>query len=158
MNSSPLRLMAIIWLPFIIIGALCIYSGFVVSPTAMTEGGFPVHILLWIMGAIFVVFPLLLLVIIIGFFIGTDNSRQKLKAKGLHGHAFILQMSQTGSYLNNDPEICFRLKVHLPGQSVFMLEHNEYVPLIKLGSFSVGQEVQVYADQHNHKKLIIDQA
>jgi hypothetical protein len=81
---------------------------------------------------------------------------EQLKRGGIAGQAQILEMTQTGVYVNAQPQVRLRLRVEAPGVRTFEAEKSETVPLIALGMLSSGRALPVYVDRSDQSKFVID--
>lgn len=74
---------------------------------------------------------------------------------GLHGEAKILRAEQTGTFVNNLPEVKLLLEITSPYGEVYQLEHKEVVSMLTLGSLGVGAVLLVYIDPNNKKNIVL---
>lgn len=84
------------------------------------------------------------------------NKASKLAATGVRGRADILEMSQTGTYINNQPRVKMRLRIQAPGVIPFETEDTVTVPLIALGALQPGRPLTVVLDPADPKEFVID--
>jgi hypothetical protein len=89
------------------------------------------------------------------FIILVNRKDDNFLMNAIHGEAIILSREQTGMYLNNQPQLRFQLKVSLPGQEPYQIEHKQVLNLLDLGSFSNGAKIQVLVDPRDIKKIKI---
>jgi len=83
-------------------------------------------------------------------------STDALLATGTPGTAAITGLTQTGMYMNENPQIRMQLLVTLPGQTPYAAQHTEIVPLMLLGRLSSGQPLQVRVDPMNLNRIAVD--
>jgi hypothetical protein len=118
-------------------------------------------ILFWItipeigIGQIWVAVSLLLVVIysVVG---RRAKAARRLRQEGIPGRATILEMTQTGTYVNEQPMVKFRLRIEATGVPAYEVEERMVVPLIALGTLTSGQPLTVYIDREDHKRFTID--
>ncbi len=79
----------------------------------------------------------------------------KLRSTGLRGSAQILEMTQTGSYVNDQPRVKLKLRIEAAGVAPFEDEKTWTVPLIALGNLS-GGSLTVYLKPEDHHDYVID--
>jgi hypothetical protein len=84
-----------------------------------------------------------------------DQSEQ-LKLTGIPGRATILELTQTGMYINEQPQVKLKLRVEPQGQQPYELEKRITVPLVALGALSSGHPLNVYVDRADSSKIAID--
>jgi hypothetical protein len=83
-------------------------------------------------------------------------STDLLLQTGTAGSAQITGLTQTGMYMNENPQIRMQLLVALPGQTPYAAQHTEIVPLMLLGRLSSGQPLSVRVDPMNLNRIAID--
>src|SRR3954452_1627748 len=106
-------------------------------------------------GAIFVVVAII--VIIAGLLAGRNASKtNQVLQTGIAGSATITGLTQTGVYLNDQPQIRMNLLVQLPGEVAYAATHQEFVPLMLLGRLSSGAPLSVRVDQMDRSKIVVD--
>lgn len=137
----------------IIFGAIFLIVGVVVI---VTLGNLPyAGGAMFLMGGIFAVLGGA--VMLVGFFVGRSAvATDKLLATGIAGSATITGVTQTGMYLNEQPQIKMDLLVQLPGQAPYAAEHTEFVPLILLARVQPGAALPVRANPAEPQKVVVD--
>ncbi len=106
-------------------------------------------------GVILGVVGVILLVFGIGSLRKASASR-RIDETGLAGTGQVVGLTQTGMYLNNNPQIGMQLMVSVPGRNAYQVEVRQFVPLMLLGSIQVGSTLPVKVDQQNPSKVVID--
>jgi hypothetical protein len=81
---------------------------------------------------------------------------EKLKREGIPGQAQILEATQTGMYVNEQPRVRLKLRIEAPGVTSFESEDTYTVPLIALGALTSGRMLQVYLDRADTSRFTID--
>jgi hypothetical protein len=84
------------------------------------------------------------------------NKASQLANTGVRGRAHVLEMNQTGTYINNQPRVKMRLRIEAPGVTPFETEDTVTVPLIALGSLQTGRPLTVALDPADPQKFVID--
>lgn len=84
------------------------------------------------------------------------NAKDRLKQEGAAGVAHILELTQTGVQVNDQPMVRLKLRVEASGIAPFEIEKREVVPLVALGSLSSGRPLTVYVDRADHSNVVID--
>jgi len=136
---------------FLLLGLSFLYMGFTTSPDALTDDGDSLKNFFYMMGIAFTVIP-----IAIGLHYKIGNDREKnLIQNGIRGMAEILDVEQTGWYVNNQPQLEFLLKITLPGESPYQIKHKETVNYLSLGGMYTGAILPVYVDPNNPKKILL---
>jgi hypothetical protein len=106
-------------------------------------------------GGIFVVVAIIL--IIAGLLAGRNASRtNQILQTGIPGTATITGLTQTGVYLNENPQIAMNLLIQLPGEVPYAANVKQVVPLMLLGRLSSGAPLNVRVDQMDRSKVEID--
>ena len=84
------------------------------------------------------------------------SAMQALTKTGLPGQARILEMTQTGVYINENPQVKLRLHVEAQGIPPYECEKKATVPMIALGVLGSGRPLSVYVDPNDHENIYID--
>lgn len=106
-------------------------------------------------GQIWVAVALLLAVVYAGMNRRADQA-EELKRTGIQGQAKIVEMTQTGTYINEQPRVKMKLSISAPGVAPFEDERTETVPLIALGRLSSGVPLVVYMKPEDPQGYVID--
>jgi hypothetical protein len=80
----------------------------------------------------------------------------RLKREGIPGRARIVEMTQTGMYVNSQPRVRLKLLIQAPGVAEFEAEDTYTVPLIALGALTSGGTLPVYLDRVEPSRFTID--
>ena len=97
------------------------------------------------------------LVGIIYLLIGRRASRMEgLRQTGLPGTAQVLEMEQTGVYINENPQVRMKLQVQAQGLAPYQVEKKATVPLIAIGMLGTGRPLTVYVNPQDHEDIFID--
>jgi hypothetical protein len=108
-----------------------------------------------LMGGIFAIVGLVL--IGVGVMVGRKAAATNtLLATGVAGTATITGLTQTGMYLNEQPQISMDLMVNIPGRAPYPANHHEFVPLLLIGRLSSGAPLSVRVDPFNPQRLAVD--
>lgn len=81
---------------------------------------------------------------------------QRIRTQGLPGQARIVSMTQTGVYVNEQPQVALTLEVTTDMQGPYQVTVKEYVPLIALGRLSSGMPLPVKVDPADPNNVIIE--
>jgi hypothetical protein len=81
---------------------------------------------------------------------------QRLKVMGKEGTARVAGMTQTGTTLNDNPLVELDLEVTIPGRPPYRVTHREWVPLVMLGTLTMGAALHVRVDPADPSKLMIE--
>jgi hypothetical protein len=83
----------------------------------------------------------------------------RLATTGLVGTALITGLTQTGTSLNDQPQVEMELLVTIPGRRApYEARRKEFVPVILLGRLSSGLPLPVRVDPADPQRLVIDWA
>src|SRR4029079_2209360 len=106
-------------------------------------------------GGIFVVVGIIMLVA--GVIAGRNAANtQQILQTGIAGTATITGLTQTGVYMNENPQIAMNLLVQLPREVPYAANVKQVVPLMLLGRLSSGAPLSVRVDQMDRSKVEID--
>lgn len=86
---------------------------------------------------------------------GYDEA-QRLRVQGVPGTARVVAMTQTGMFLNEQPQVALTLEVTTDVHGVYQAQVKEWVPLIMLGRLTSGQPLPVKVDPSDAQKLVIE--
>lgn len=84
------------------------------------------------------------------------DAADKLKREGIPAQGQILEMTQTGMYVNEQPQVKLRLRISGAGLTSFEAEKKLVVPLIALGNLGIGKPLAVYVDRTDQSNFTID--
>jgi hypothetical protein len=98
-----------------------------------------------------------ILVGLIYFFINRATGRKlALRQTGLPGTAQVLEMTQTGVYINENPQVKMNLQVQAQGIAPYQCEIKATVPLIAIGMLGTGRPLTVFVNPNDHEDIFID--
>jgi hypothetical protein len=80
----------------------------------------------------------------------------RIEQSGVAGQATITGMTQTGMYLNNNPQIKLDLQVTVPGRAPYPSEHKSFIPLMMLGQIQPGASFPVKVDPADPQNVVIE--
>jgi hypothetical protein len=110
---------------------------------------------MWLTAAILGVTGLVL--ILIGMRVRKSSAAtDEILSGGMAGTAQITGLTQTGMYLNEQPQVSMDLLINLPGRPPYPATRREFVPLILLGRLTSGQPLPVRVDPADPQKVVID--
>jgi hypothetical protein len=80
----------------------------------------------------------------------------RIIASGVAGSATITGLTQTGMFLNENPQVEMDLMVQVPGKAPYGVKRKQFVPLILLGRLSSGAPLAVKVDPADPNNVVID--
>jgi hypothetical protein len=81
---------------------------------------------------------------------------ERIVQTGLAGRATVTGVTQTGMYLNNQPQLGLDLMVELPGRAPYAAKHKSFVPLILLSRVGPGMVLPVKVDPADPQRVVVD--
>ena len=81
---------------------------------------------------------------------------QRLKTTGLQVLAAIVGMTQTGVYMNEQPQVQLNLQVQVEGREPYTVTKKEYVPMMLIGTLTSGRPLPVSVDPANPQNVVIN--
>ena len=136
--------MVVAFLPLMAVGAVLIFAGLRADPRAMTDDGvLPLRTFLILFGAFFIGLNTL---IGGGLLLSASLRNQRmlrLEQTGIRGSAKVLQANETGTYINNQPQVWMELQVELPGRDPYFIEKKMVVPYLQIDQVRSGAVVDV---------------
>jgi hypothetical protein len=109
---------------------------------------------IWI-GQIWVVVSLVLAAVYL-LMIRRANKADRLRHVGTPGKAIIEGMTQTGTYVNEQPVVKLDLEVQPDGLPAYSLKKKGIVPLMALGQLGVGNALPIHVDPNDRENIVID--
>ena len=128
-----------------------IVAGFLVSPKAETDDGHPLNIFFWGMAGMFLLSNLAVL----AWSQLSNRRRERIEATWFDAQAEILEISETGTYINNQPKLRFRFSVNSPVQPHYEVVHKQVMPLTVLAQLQVGEIITVKVNPDDPQDILI---
>ena len=95
--------------------------------------------------------------IVIGFIVGRRaGAVDQILATGTPGTAQVTGVTQTGMYLNEQPQMELQLMVTVPGRAPYPATHKSFVPLMLMSRVTSGQPLSVRVDPMDPQKVVVD--
>lgn len=141
--------------PLLLVGVGMIVYGMMVSPEALTDDGYPLNNFLYIMGVSFIIFPLIGAFGVYYYYKRINDRETFLINEGIRGEAEILSREQTGTYINEQPQVKFKLLITTPYDEPYEIEHKEIINLLDMGSIPEGRKVPVVIHPDNPKDILL---
>jgi len=151
-NKGPAIILVI---AFLAVGIGMIFYSYQVSPTALTDDGYPLKDFLLYFGAFWIILPIILIIGAMTYIKLQGRRETNLRENGLQGQAKILSVEQTGTYVNNLPQVKFLLEITSPYGEIYQLEHKEVVSMLSLGAIQVGAILPVFIEPNNKKNILL---
>ena len=128
-----------------------IVAGFLVSPDSKTDDGHPLNIFFYGMAGLFLLNNLGLLP-----YVQLSNRRRDfIEATWFDAQAKILEISETGTYINNQPRLRFRLHETSPVHPPCEVVHKQVIPLTVLAQFQQGKTITVKVNPNDPQDILI---
>ncbi|MEA2434158.1 MAG: hypothetical protein QOG54_1615 [Actinomycetota bacterium] len=86
---------------------------------------------------------------------GKARNAARIQSTGVQGSATILSVTQTGMFMNQNPQIALDLEVQVPGIPTYRHTQKMFVPLILLSRVTPGATVPVMVDPQSQADLVI---
>ncbi len=141
------------WGVFGIFGILIvgfIVAGLLVSSDARTDDGHPLNIFFFFMAGMF----FLSIAGILVYSTLSNRRRDRRERTWYDARAEILEMGETGTYINNQPKIRFRLHVNSPVHPPCEVVHKQVIPLTALAQFQVGKTIRVKVNPEDPRDIM----
>lgn len=128
-----------------------IIAGFLVSGDAKTDDGYPLNIFFWCMGGFFLLTNVALII-----WASLSNKRRADIEQNWHdAPAEILEVAETGTYINNQPKLKFRLYVQSPSHPPCEVVHKQVIPLTALSQYAKGTTITVKVNPENPEDILL---
>lgn len=153
-NPQMVMRRSINWGVFAIFGVIIvgfIIAGFFVPPKAQTDDGYPLNIFFWGMAGIFLLTNggILLWVVL------SNRRRERIEKTWFDAEATILELSETGTYINNQPKIAFKLHVNSPVHPPCDITHKQVIPLTALAQYQQGATIRIKINPENPEDIML---
>lgn len=95
--------------------------------------------------------------IVIGLIVGRRAAEiDRILDTGVAGTAQVTGITQTGMYLNEQPQLELNLLVNLPGRPAYAATHKSFVPLMLMSRVTSGVPLAVMVDSMDPQKVVVD--
>jgi hypothetical protein len=134
---------------FFVLGLGLVVAG-VTSPEGATAGdGTPLSSIYFVVAAIFILAPL------VGLgFVTLSNTRDRAFARaGIDAKGVILSAKQTGTYVNELPQIAFRIRVEHSDRPPYEVEHRAVVSLMSIAALQPGAVLDIKVSSRNPNRI-----
>jgi hypothetical protein len=84
------------------------------------------------------------------------RKKRKIETGGTPGQATVVNLSQTGTYINQNPQFIFELDVNVPGMGQYRAQTTATVPMYIVQAVGPGAVLPVKVDPADPKELVID--
>lgn len=146
-------------IPFLLIAGFLFYSGLVADEQALTDdGSMSLKSFFFLMGAGFLVLPLAGSLGILIWTVVKRRQMDELVATGKQGTASILEVSDTGTTINDNPRLRLRLEIHIPNYQPYRAQKTVTLPLTYLPQVQTGSTINILADPEqpdNEKRIAL---
>jgi hypothetical protein len=150
-NSSTFGSYASKWLMGTAVFELALAALFVVLGAANPEARFGLFLTAAILGLVGI--GLLVFAMRSG---ARAASARRVLSTGIPGSATITGLTQTGMFMNENPQVEMGLMVQVPGRPPYEAKRKQFVPLILLGRLSGGAPLPVKVDPTDPANVEID--
>ncbi len=137
---------------FLVVGIVILlaYAGGLRTP----DSWFPMDEMLFL-GIIFIAFPPLFTTVLL-LRIRRGNIREEaLLREGIPVEVVILSMTETGTTVNNAPEIDMELSLNLPDGGTRVVRHRCFVSLLDLARLSRGDRLHATVDPEDPDRMVV---
>lgn len=143
-------------IPFFLVSGFMFYSGFTADEKALTDDGYNLKWFFFLMGAGFLLLPLAISFGILISMMVKQKRMNELVATGTQGTAVVLELSDTGVRVNDNPRVKLLLEIHIPNYQPYKAQKTVTLPIIYLPQVQTGSTINILADpeQPNNEKRI----
>ena len=154
--GKAIRRLLLFNIPFFLVSGFMFYSGFRADENALTDDGYNLKRFFFLMGAGFLGISLAVSFGILIWMMVKQKRIAELVATGKQGTAVILQLSDTGVRVNDNPRVKMLLEIHIPNYPPYQAQKTVTLPLIYLPQVQTGSTINILADpaQPNNEKRI----
>jgi hypothetical protein len=143
-------------IPFFLVSGIMFYSGLTTDEKALTDDGYNLKWFFFLMGTGFLVIPLATSFGILIWMMVKRKRIEELVATGKQGTAVVLELSDTGVRINDNPRVKVLLEIQIPNYQPYQAQKTVTLPLIYLPQVQTGSTINILADpeQPNNEKRI----
>ncbi len=141
---------------FSLVGIGMLIAGYLAAPGSLTDDGFPLNKFFYLMGAFFIIWPIVLFGTINFFTKRAAKNIEQLRANGIKGRTRILNMDQTGVRINHVPQVKMQLDIKTDMGERFQAGYKKCLPQMYYSLIKPDAEFTVYIDPNNRNKLFVD--
>jgi hypothetical protein len=154
--SKAIRKLLLFNIPFFLVSGFMFYSGFTTDEKALTDDGYNLKWFFFLMGTAFLVIPLAVSFGLMIWMVAKRKRIAELVATGKQGTAVVLELSDTGVTINDNPRVKLQLEIHIPNYPPYQAQKTVTLPLIYLPQVQTGSTINILADpaQPNDEKRI----
>jgi len=142
------------WGVFAIFGVLIIgfiVAGILVPSGSKTDDGHPLNIFFFVMAGMFTLSTGGVLV----WAKLANRRRAMIEQNWLDAEAKILEVGETGTYINNQPKLKFRLHVHSPMHPPCEVVHKQVIPLTAISHYQAGSTITVKVNPDDPQDILL---
>jgi hypothetical protein len=144
--GKAIRRLLLFNVPFFLISGFMFYSGLTADEGSLTADGYSLKWFFHFMGTVFLVIPLATSLGILIWLAAKRKRIAELVATGKQGTAVILDLSDTGVTINDDPRVKLLLEIHIPNYQPYKARKTVTLPLIYMSQVQTGSTIQILAD------------
>lgn len=128
-----------------------IIAGILVPSDARTDDGHPLNYFFFLMAGMFLLSTGGVLV----WARASNAKRARIEQTWLDAQATILEVSETGTYINNQPRLRFKLHVESPMHGPQDVVHKQVIPLTALSQYQAGMTITVKLNPENPEDIML---
>lgn len=122
--------------PLLAVGIGFLVFGSMAPPEALTDDGYSLKNFFYMRGAGFLIFPIITTIGISLFYQRINDRETNLIQNGIKGEAEILHREQTGTYINELPQVKFLLQLTMPDREPYKTRYKDVINMLDLGSIN----------------------
>ena len=100
-------------------------------------------------------FTAVITIVVIVFIKRMVSPNAAIMKNGIPAQAKILSLTQTGTYVNNQPQVMFQLEVHPPGGTPYQTTTKAVIPLTSIPQVQPGAVVAIKIDPKDSTKVVL---
>ena len=154
MNKTSRTAYSIVLIPYLAVGIYLLYLGFTTS-TASTADSHFLKNSFYFEGISCIIIPIIL---IAGIFLYKKRIKYKetdYAPNSIKGEAKIIEMKQTGIYVNELPQVKFLLRITIPRRLPYQIEYKKIMNSFILNSLHAGAKLPVFVDPDNPERILL---
>ena len=133
----------------IVLGLGLVVAGVTSPEGATTSDGTPLGPAYFTIAAIFILVPLMVL----GFVLLSNTRDRAFARAGIDAKGVILSAEQTGAYVNELPQIAFRIRVERGDRPPYEVEHRTVISLTSIAALQPGAILDIKVSPKDPDKI-----
>jgi len=145
----------IIFIPYLALGIYLFYRGLIVPSNGFMSYDYFLKNSFYFEGLSCIIVPIIIIAGISLYNKRSYNKEIDPAQNSIKGEAEILDIEQTGMYINELPQVKFILQINIPNKPPYQMEHEKIMNSLILNSLHIGAKIPVFVDPTNSERILL---